>query len=71
MSRLLGLHIKLDRPIDRERPCCRNICTIGPGKHPRIGILRCAYCGPRPIACILTLFSSGWHCCIYGCVERA
>jgi hypothetical protein len=25
---LIGLEVKLDRPVDRERPCCRNICRI-------------------------------------------
>jgi hypothetical protein len=29
MNKLTGLKIKLDRPADRERPCCLNICTIG------------------------------------------
>ena len=28
MNKLTGLKIKLDRPIDRERPCCLNVCTI-------------------------------------------
>ena len=42
---LLGLKVKLDRPIDRERPCCRNVCIIGAGKGPHPGELRCADCG--------------------------
>jgi hypothetical protein len=25
---LVGLVVKLDRPMDREHPCCRNICVI-------------------------------------------
>jgi hypothetical protein len=29
---ILGLKVRLDRPIDRDRPCCCNICIIGPGK---------------------------------------
>jgi hypothetical protein len=45
---IIGLQIKLNRPIDRERPCCRNICIIGPGKGPHAGVLHCADCGqPR------------------------
>jgi hypothetical protein len=42
---LVGLKVRLDRPIDKERPCCKNICTIGPGKGPHAGKLYCADCG--------------------------
>jgi hypothetical protein len=42
---LAGLRVKMDRPIDRDRPCCRNVCTIGPGKRPHAGELICADCG--------------------------
>src|SRR5262249_39179121 len=35
---------KLDRPMDREHPCCRNISTIRKGKGPHVGELRCADC---------------------------
>jgi hypothetical protein len=45
MSSLLGLHIKLDRAVDRERPCCRNICTIAAGEEPHAGALLCSDCG--------------------------
>src|SRR5215510_16025349 len=45
MNKLTGLKIKLDRPIDRERPCCLNICTIGAARGPHTGELRCADCG--------------------------
>jgi hypothetical protein len=31
---LIGLQVRLDRPVDRERPCCKNICTIGAAKGP-------------------------------------
>ena len=34
------LKIKLDRPVDRERPCCRNICIVGTAYE-----LTCADCG--------------------------
>ena len=44
-SRLIGLQVKLDRPIDRSRPCCRNICEIGPPCGPHAGELACADCG--------------------------
>jgi hypothetical protein len=44
-SRLIGLKVRLDRPIDRERPCCRNICTIGAAKGPHAGELICTDCG--------------------------
>jgi hypothetical protein len=42
---LIGLKVKLDRPVDRARPCCENICTIGAGKGPHAGELICADCG--------------------------
>jgi len=42
---LIGLKVKLDRPGDRERPCCNNVCTIGAGKGPHAGELICSYCG--------------------------
>jgi len=38
---LVGLRVKLDRLVDRERPCCRNICVIGTGNE-----INCADCGP-------------------------
>jgi hypothetical protein len=41
---LFGLKVKLDRPVDREQACCRNICVIGNGKGPHAGELRCADC---------------------------
>jgi hypothetical protein len=45
MPTLVGLKVKLDRIVDRERPCCRNICVIGPGKGPHAGSFHCADCG--------------------------
>jgi hypothetical protein len=42
---ITGLKIKLDRPVDRDRPCCKNICIIGPGRGPHTGTLSCADCG--------------------------
>jgi hypothetical protein len=42
---LIGLRIRLDRRSDRDNPCCRNICVVGPGKGPHAGILNCADCG--------------------------
>jgi hypothetical protein len=42
---LTGLKVKLDRPIDRERPCCLNVCTIGPASGPHAGELVCTGCG--------------------------
>jgi hypothetical protein len=41
---LIGLRVKLDRPIDKERPCCRNFCIIGPARGPHAGELSCADC---------------------------
>jgi hypothetical protein len=42
---LVGLKVKLDRPVDRERPCCNNVCIIRAGKGPHAGALHCADCG--------------------------
>ena len=42
-----GLRVKLDRPVDRDRPCCRNICSVSPGKGPHGGQLICIDCN-RP-----------------------
>jgi hypothetical protein len=42
---LVGLRVKLDRPVDREQPCCANICIIGAGKGPHAGELHCTDCG--------------------------
>jgi hypothetical protein len=42
---LIGVRVKLDRPVDRERPCCRNICVIAAGEGPYVGTLLCADCG--------------------------
>jgi hypothetical protein len=44
-SRLIGIRVKLDRPIDREQPCCRNMCIVGPPRGPHSGELTCADCG--------------------------
>src|SRR5262249_18293969 len=42
---LIGLKVRLDRPVDRERPCCRNVCTIGAARGPHAGELICTDCG--------------------------
>jgi len=34
MRDLIGLKVKMDRPVDRDRPRCRNVCIIGAGKGP-------------------------------------
>jgi hypothetical protein len=41
---LIGLKVKLDRPVDRERPCCRNIAVICEGRGPQSGEFRCIDC---------------------------
>jgi hypothetical protein len=41
----IGLKIRMDRPVDRERPCCLNVCTIGASRGPHAGELICARCG--------------------------
>src|SRR5215467_12757770 len=42
---IVGLKIKLDRPVDREQPCWNNVCIIYAGKGPHAGALYCADCG--------------------------
>jgi hypothetical protein len=42
VNKLVGLKIKLDRLVDRERPCCRNVCTVTAA-----GELVCINCGQR------------------------
>jgi hypothetical protein len=41
---LVGLLVKMDRPVDHDRPCCRNVCRIGASKGPHAGELLCADC---------------------------
>src|SRR5215831_109718 len=40
MNKIAGPKVKLDRLVDRKRPCCKNICIITAG-----GELVCADCG--------------------------
>jgi hypothetical protein len=44
-GKLVGLRVKMDRPVDKQTPCCRNICVIRPGKGPHAGELVCNDCG--------------------------
>jgi hypothetical protein len=41
---LIGLKIKLDRDIDRAKPCHDNLAVIHPGKAQHAGEFRCAAC---------------------------
>ena len=43
-TNLIGLKVKLDRPVDRERSCCNNVCIISAGKGAHAGELRCVNC---------------------------
>jgi hypothetical protein len=45
VTTLIGLRVQLDRPIDRAKPCCRNLCTLAPGKGPHAYQLVCEDCG--------------------------
>jgi hypothetical protein len=38
------LLVRLDRHIDRDKPCCNNIAAVAPGKPPHAAELRCATC---------------------------
>jgi hypothetical protein len=40
----IGIVVRLDRDIDRQRPCHDNVVTIQPGKASHAGELRCAKC---------------------------
>jgi hypothetical protein len=44
-SPLVGQRIRLDRAVDRDKPCCRNVCEIAPAKGPHVRELFCADCG--------------------------
>jgi hypothetical protein len=39
------LLVRLDRQIDRDRPCCNNVAIVGPGKAQHAAELRCETCG--------------------------
>lgn len=41
----IGLRVKLDRAVDRIRPCCDNIATIDHGRAYHAAALRCSKCG--------------------------
>jgi hypothetical protein len=41
---ITGLKVQLDRPTDRDRPCCRNVCIVHEGKPPHAGRLQCTDC---------------------------
>ena len=41
----IGLRLKLDRTIDRVRPCHSNIATVGHGQAQHCASLRCVQCG--------------------------
>jgi hypothetical protein len=43
-SPLHGLTVRLERNIDRLKPCHRNMATVLPGKGPHAGELRCSDC---------------------------
>jgi hypothetical protein len=45
MSPLQGLIFKLDREIDREKPCCENFAIVQAGKGPHSAELLCKKCG--------------------------
>jgi hypothetical protein len=41
----IGLRLKLDRTVDRLRPCCSNIATVDHGRAHHAAGLRCTQCG--------------------------
>jgi hypothetical protein len=45
MNSVFGTRVRLDRDVDRERPCCSGIAVIKPGKAPHLAEFRCAECG--------------------------
>jgi hypothetical protein len=38
------LRVRLDRQIDRDKPCCNNVAIVGPGKAQHAAELRCETC---------------------------
>ena len=61
---LIGTKVRLDRNIDRAKPCCKNIAVVGQGKAQHAGELRCADCDrhrgwlPRSALDFLTTLST-------------
>jgi hypothetical protein len=37
--------VRLNRTVDRLRPCCENLGVVGPGQGPHAAELKCAGCG--------------------------
>jgi hypothetical protein len=42
---MIGTKVQMHRPLERNHPCCENVCVIGPGKGPHVAELRCTNCG--------------------------
>ena len=38
------MRVRLDRTVDRQKPCCGNVAVIRPGKGPHAAELRCESC---------------------------
>src|SRR5215468_7468077 len=38
------LRVRLDRQIDRDKPCCDNVAIVGPGNPQHAAEIRCASC---------------------------
>jgi hypothetical protein len=41
----MRLLVRLDRQTDRDKPCCKNLAVVGPGKAQHAAELRCVACG--------------------------
>jgi hypothetical protein len=39
------MRVRLDRTVDRDKPCCSDIAIVGPGKSQHAAELRCESCG--------------------------
>jgi len=61
----VGIKVKLDRDIDRAKPCCDSIAVIYPGKAQHAGEFRCAGCGSHRGWCSHAtrnfIFSTVWR----------
>jgi hypothetical protein len=44
VGQMAPMRVRLDRSIDRQKPCCGNVAIIRPGKGPHAAELRCESC---------------------------
>ena len=43
-AQIYGLRVRLDRAVDRAKPCCSNVAVIRDGRGPHAAELKCIDC---------------------------